>query len=427
MDDERRVRVTLPAVRACERGLRGLVDVLDPDDVGLSEASDVWAAFDRIERLAANAKTLLAATVEAGGGWRRSGARSGAEHLARLGGTSTSQARRSLETSKQLTRLPVVAAAARSGVLSAVQVDAVASAAIADPAAQARLVEVAGNTNVTELREECLRTRAGADPDRDATHRRIHRNRYARSFTDAEGAWNLVARGTVDDGARFESAVAPIIDELFNRSRDESRREPREVYAFDALVALADRDESATPTGKKKRRSEKPRYFGLLHASVEALTRGAIEGEETCEIVGVGPVPVRIARELLGESILKVVITNGVDVVNVTHLGRGPTAAQRVALLWSKPKCANVECSSMFVQLDHREPWAKTKHTKLDELDPFCPHDHDLKTYQGWSLVEGKGRRAFVPPDDPRHPRNRPPPSPGRLYTTDAADATPCV
>jgi HNH endonuclease len=94
----------------------------------------------------------------------------------------------------------------------------------------------------------------------------------------------------------------------------------------------------------------------------------------------------------------------------VVHLGRGPTAAQRIALLWSKPKCANIECSSMFVQVDHREPWATTKHTVLEELDPLCPHDHELKTNRGWSLVEGTGRRAFVGPDDPRHPRNKPPP-----------------
>jgi hypothetical protein len=39
-------------------------------------------------------------------------------------------------------------------------------------------------------------------------------------------------------------------------------------------------------------------------------------------------------------------------------------------------------------------------------LDRLCHHDHGLKTREGWSLVEGRGRRAFVPPDDPRHPRN---------------------
>ena len=110
------------------------------------------------------------------------------------------------------------------------------------------------------------------------------------------------------------------------------------------------------------------------------------------------------------KSILKLVITKGVDVVNVTHLGRGATAAQRIASLWSKPKCANEACSSQFVQIDHREPWAETKHTRYDEIDPLCPHDHDLKTYEDWSLVQGKGRRAFVSPDDPHHPRYKPPP-----------------
>jgi hypothetical protein len=411
MDDERRVQVTLPAVRASERGLRSLVDVLDPGDIGLSEAADVWAAFDRIERLATNAKTLLAARVEVAGDWKRNGARSAAEHLAKLSGTTTSTAKRTLETSHQVTSLPVVADAMRGGALSAMQASAIAPAAAADPSAASRLVAFAGTTNITELREECLRALAGADPDRDATHRRIHADRSLRGYTDGEGARNLAVRGTPEQVARIEVALEPMIDELFKRARAAGRPEPRTAYAFDALVALADRDESVAPTtAKKKRRSEKPRYFGLLHASVEALTRGAIEGEETCEIVGVGPVPVRIARELLGESILKLVITKGVDVMNVTHLGRGPTAAQRVALLWSKPKCANESCSSTFVQLDHREPWAETKHTRLDELDPLCPHDHYLKTHDGWSLVEGKGRRAFVGPHDPRHPRNKPPP-----------------
>ena len=77
---------------------------------------------------------------------------------------------------------------------------------------------------------------------------------------------------------------------------------------------------------------------------------------------------------------------------------RGPTAAQRVALLWSKPKCANVACSATIVQIDHRIPWADTHHTRLDQLDPLCPHHHKLKTNQDWALEPGTGRRAFVAP-----------------------------
>ena len=50
---------------------------------------------------------------------------------------------------------------------------------------------------------------------------------------------------------------------------------------------------------------------------------------------GVGPVPVSVAEGLLGRSVLQLVITRGVDVLNVTHLGRGPTAAQKIALAWA--------------------------------------------------------------------------------------------
>jgi len=39
---------------------------------------------------------------------------------------------------------------------------------------------------------------------------------------------------------------------------------------------------------------------------------------------------------------------------------------------------------------------------------------HDKKTYDGWALVAGSGKRPMVPPDDPRHPgRVRQPPDEG--------------
>jgi len=406
MEDHERLRSPALDVRLAERLLAAVVDGLEPDAVALCVATDVWTSFDRIERLAVNAKTLLAARVEAAEVWKRAGARSAAEHLARLAGTSTHTARRSLEHSKALPGLADVTAALRADALSTGQIDAIVPAATADASAQARLLGLAHTTSVTELKEECLRTRAAADPDRDATHGRIRKNRRVHTYTDGEGAWNLHARGTAEDGARFESALEPIIDGLFTAARAAGKPEPRATYAFDALMALTDRDTELSA----RHASRKPRYLALLHLSFEALVRGAIAGEETCEIPGLGPIPVRVARELLGDAILKLVITRGVDVAHVVHLGRGPTAAQRVALLWSKPKCANEACSSTFVQIDHRVPWAVTRHTRLDELDPLCPHDHKLNTHENWSLISGKGRRAFVGPDDPRHPRNRPPP-----------------
>jgi hypothetical protein len=137
--------------------------------------------------------------------------------------------------------------------------------------------------------------------------------------------------------------------------------------------------------------------------------RGAVEGEEACEIAGFGPVPVRVARDLLGEAVVKLVLTKGVDVANVTHLGRGPTVAQKVALWWRTPQCTSVDCTRVQrIQFDHREEWRKTHHTRLDEGDGLCGHCHDLKTRLGWALVAGTGKRPMVPPDDPRHPKNKP-------------------
>ena len=151
-----------------------------------------------------------------------------------------------------------------------------------------------------------------------------------------------------------------------------------------------------------------PRFLSLLRVDVAALTRGRVEGDEMCEIADVGPVPARVARGLLGDAIVKLVITRGVDVVNLTSLGRGPTAAQRIALLWATPGCTNSECdNTLAIQHDHRVLWADDRVTELGNLDRLCPTPcHSRKTHDGWALVPGTGRRLLVPPDDPRHPAN---------------------
>jgi hypothetical protein len=96
----------------------------------------------------------------------------------------------------------------------------------------------------------------------------------------------------------------------------------------------------------------------------------------------------------------------------VAHLGRQPTAHQRSALEWLYPACAARGCAAQaHLQRDHRIDWADTHFTMLDLLDVLCAHHHRLKTIHGWALVPGTGKRPFVAPSDPRHPRyQRPPP-----------------
>jgi hypothetical protein len=101
------------------------------------------------------------------------------------------------------------------------------------------------------------------------------------------------------------------------------------------------------------------------------------------------------------------VATKGCDLVSAVHLGRRPTAVMETALQWLYPTCAVEGCGQVGrLQKDHRDDWVKTKQTFFLGLDLLCPHHHRLKTTANWQLVEGKGKRAFVAPDDPRHPHH---------------------
>jgi hypothetical protein len=199
--------------------------------------------------------------------------------------------------------------------------------------------------------------------------------------------------------AKIEARLQPFVDDEFKQARTEDRHEEREAYAFDALLRMIE-DISC---GK----SRSQHNIMLIRADLEALKRGAVEGDELCDIPGLGPIAVSASRELLGESILKLVITKGIDVLNVTHVGRGPTDAQRVALLFRQPGCSVEGCSRTRYEIDHRVEYARTRHTRVDECDPLCKPHHDLKTYEGWALVDGAGKRAFVSPRDPHHPDNK--------------------
>jgi Domain of unknown function (DUF222) len=317
--------VGVEEVRERLAAMRELVGRLEPDLVPLPEAPAMWQAFDAVERLASPAKTLLATRVDESGVWQRAGDRSAPEYLARKSGASLGPARSSLETSRRVRNLPHTRSAMRRGELSRSQADEIAGAAAAKPDVERSLLSTAVCSSLSELRERCARTRAAADPERDATDRRIHTERRLRRWTDAEGAWNLSARGTADAGSRMNAVLNPIIDELFNVAWRGGRRESREAYAFDALIELAHRhlgrrgDDAATPAGgsesapgtvpatpanagvgDRAERTGNPTHLALLRVDLDALARGWVEGDELCEVAGIGPISIRTARDLLG-------------------------------------------------------------------------------------------------------------------------------
>ena len=396
----------LAELRAAMAGYAGRFDAarLSTGDAGL--ARDHAAA---IEHMAATIKALAAARVADGEQWRGQGRRSAAHELAAATGTSVQDARDTLELGRRLVDQPEVSAAARRGELSPAQSHVIADAARLDPTAAGRLIERAQEGSLADLRDEAARTKAAAHLDLEARRRAIHARRSLRAWTDLEGVWHLAASGNVDDGAQIMAGLGPMADRLFQLARGEGRRGPPAAYAFDALVELV----TSSPSPASSPRRGAPVKL-LLRVDYDTFLRGVAEGGETCELVGYGPIPVSTVHQLLatGDPFVAAILTKARALVGVAHLGRQPTAHQQTALEWLYPSCAATGCPAQgHLQRDHRVEWAATHFTMLDLLDLLCAHHHHLKTREGWALVTGTGKRPFVPPSDPSHPRHqRPPP-----------------
>jgi hypothetical protein len=147
----------------------------------------------------------------------------------------------------------------------------------------------------------------------------------------------------------------------------------------------------------------------MIRVDLAALLRGYPIDGELCDIPGYGPASVSAVQALIATEnpFIIGILTKGHDLRGVYHHGRHPNAHQRSALDFLSPTCTVAGCSATTgLQYDHREDYQKTEITAFDLLDRLCTHHHRLKTHDNWGLVDGIGKRSFVPPDDPRHPRS---------------------
>src|SRR5581483_5467184 len=146
--------------------------------------------------------------------------------------------------------------------------------------------------------------------------------RHVRTFTDAEGAWNLHAAS--------HPKPAPASNATSHRSSTPCSPNRAATTAVNRATPTPSTPSNAPSPAPVASRATSY-HLALLRVDLYALVRGDVEAGEVCEITGIGPVPATVARDLLGEAIAKLVITKGVDVLHVTHLGRGPSVAQKIA------------------------------------------------------------------------------------------------
>jgi hypothetical protein len=379
----------LDEVLAAARSLAAGVDV---DALAALDAARLVVRCAEAERLLAAVRVLAARTLQDKALWRREGFRSAAAWMAAQTGTLVGPAIASLEMAEQLDDLPAVAEAFRAGQLSEAQARAIAEVASDMPHAQEQLLEAAGKLSLQGLREECRQVRAAGSVDEDTRHRRVHRGRYLRSWMDKDGAVRLSVRLTADEGARLLAEVDRRRDDMVVDAVKGGWFESLEAHRVDALVDLA-RPDSATASGPE----------AMIHVLVdhEALVRGHTVAGETCEIPGIGPIPVSVARRLGEDAILKVLLTKGVEIVAVAHGGRTIPAHLRTALEVRDPKCIVPRCDvRRRLEIDHTGSWARTRDTSLENSARLCKWHHYQKTFLGYSYRGGPGTWQWIPPDD---------------------------
>ena len=357
---------------------------LDPACLEGRDAAQLTETAARIERFGATAKMLFAQRAAETGAWsRRSHAASQEQWLAQTSGCSEAAARDTFATAERLDELPTTAEHVRAGKLSLQQAAHVTAGAAADPSAEQRLLATAHRSGMRELRAEKERVIA-AVTDEVAARRKARTERHLRTWTDGFATKGSFS-GPTEDVATLLHALEPLERARFEDARRSGEHEARETYRFDAMIELADQRAGVAKTRTKA----VARPTGTVLVSLPALLSGRTRPGETCEIPGVGPVPVAHAREVLSHGLLQLVITDGVDIQTVVSPTRHVPTPLKIAIAVRDRTCKVRGCDrTLGLHRHHTEHYADTHRTTYRELGNICDEHHDLVHHRDHRIVD---------------------------------------
>jgi hypothetical protein len=374
------------------------VALADPNALSGAEAAEVVSLCCAAKRACDAGMALFADRVEESGAYADTGHRSAADWLGELAGESPGKAKGRLEAAKRLHELPELEAAVRRSEVSGDQAQVIADAAVLDPSAVPSLLG-ATTGSFGDLRNEAAKVKRAALSEEDHERRvaRVHAERHVRSWIEPTGG----VRGTFffPDAAwgRCLDPVERLTEELFQAGRASGNHESRDCYRADAFIALLSQAKGAETT------TPGPRAMVHLRVDVESLRRGAIEGDEVCEVAGVGPVPVRVARAVLSDCVFDVLVRKGCDLVNLTGKGHFIPTRLRQAVYERDRHCQWPGCSSTVgLEIHHwRCDVQFGGKTVLSDLRLFCGLHHDKFSHGGWRAeVDDSGTVKVIPPPE---------------------------
>ena len=130
--------------------------------------------------------------------------------------------------------------------------------------------------------------------------------------------------------------------------------------------------------------------------------------DQPAELVGEGPIPASLAREIAADGVWRRLVT---DPLSGTVLDFGRTTYHPPAGLADHVRVRDLTCRfplcrrrAADAELDHIVPWAEGGETNEADLHAFCRHHHTLKHHAGWRVeAHPDGRLTWITPTGHRY------------------------
>ncbi len=352
---------------------------------------------------------LARAAVRAGesGAHRERGFADVTDWMARATGATVGSAKTALATIAALESQPDAKAALEAGELSFAQARELVRTEAAVPGSAAELLDVAKGQSLRTLKEQARDRRVRAiDPEE--LHALQHAAMHHRTWTNALG--NIAYAGELPPelGIPFKNVLDAETDRLWLKAYQDAKRQAGQeslAGTTDQPTAGTEAADGSDAKAELRRswlaaeafvrmvqgggRGKANRADVVIVCDLRAWRRGHAHEGEPCHIVGGGPIPVSVAKELGRDAFLKAVLHTGTELHTIAHFGRRYPAVLRTALDLGVPPefngnvCAAGGCDRRYhLQRDHIDPVANGGLTTYLNNQPLCPPDHRIKTEQ---------------------------------------------
>lgn len=355
----------------------------------------IVARFAEIERMAGSGVALFTPVVVATGSYAKEGHGSAQQWLGALSGSSTGVAKGRLASAERAAVTPALTEALHAGDLSTDQLNLVAKTTAEVKDAAPTLLHLAqSGASHQEMSDAASRLRAAErQRETERTRRaRVHTRRHFRWHQSPEGGVRGEFLCDEVEWARVFPGLDAAAKERWKAagSKDGASLEAHRLDAFIELMSGMSGGASRVET--------------LIVIDAEALRRGTTQGDELCEIEGIGPISVAAATELLTEGGLRYLIKEGFDIKTVTKSTRDIAKCIDAALIVRDRACCAGHCGKRKgLERDHvRVDYKNGGLAELDNLVRLCPEHHALKTYSGWTIGGEPGNWKWVAPARPK-------------------------